>query len=156
MNGYITSKDYTHLRELMDQGKEVICFVRWNFNIWNKDEEPIFVTDVCIGKASCKDSPEHKHYSFSSRGHGFGDYWPSLHKFTFEELCEKLELEYIEPNEDDFIEPNEDDFFSMCNKCIFFDGYDMCIRKGNFGSVTYGTKINCDKNKYFLEKKLTN
>lgn len=144
MNGYKTSKDYTHLKDLLDQGKEVVCFVTWNFNIWRKEEEPLWVTDVCIGKVLSPDSPEYKHYSFSSRGQGFGDYWPSLHKFKFEDECESLKLEYIEPN--------EDDFWDKCNKCHFFDGYDMCLKADNFGSVTDETKLKCLKNNYFLKK----
>ena len=90
---YQTSRDYTHLRELFDQGYEVVCFTTYDFFRRDKDHEPFMVTDVCIGRKSADGC-----YSFGVRGTGFGDYDPEYHKFSFEDFCkEGLDLEYIEP-----------------------------------------------------------
>ena len=99
MKGYKTSKDYTHLRELLDQGKEIVCFVTYNFNRFHPDQEPMMVTDVCMARLLSPDNEKYRRYSFSVRGHGYGDYWVDMDKdrFTFEEYCEADELEYIEP-----------------------------------------------------------
>lgn len=98
MINYKTSKDYTHLKDLCDNGKEVICFVTWDFNRGMGEKMP--TTDICTLKVLSPNSPKYKHYSFLVRGHEFGDYWPSIDdRFTFEELCEHLKVEYIEPNE---------------------------------------------------------
>ena len=45
-----------------------------------------------------------------------------------------------------------DDFWGKCKKCAYFDGYDLCLHKKNFGSVTDETKSECDKNNYFTAK----
>ena len=101
MKGYKTSKDYKHLKELVESGKEVVCFVTWNFNLRSNDEWPMIVTDICLAKYFPNENKKYVRYSFSSRGHIFGDYWPDMDeiKYTFEDLCEMLSVEYIEPTE---------------------------------------------------------
>lgn len=102
MINYKTSKDFTHLRELLDKGIRVVCFVTYNFNKFHPDEEPIITTDICFGKVLNEGSPEYKHYSFGARGIEYCDYWPSMdrEKKTFEETCEEYNIEYIEPTEE--------------------------------------------------------
>ena len=51
-----------------------------------------------IKECSCE-NPEYVKYAFQVRGHCFGDYWSRMDKYTFEELCEELKVEYIEPTE---------------------------------------------------------
>lgn len=36
-----------------------------------------------------------------------------------------------------------------CSLCEFFDGYDMCLRKGNFGAITNETIDKCSNDKLF-------
>ena len=100
---YRTSKDYTHLKELLDSGQRVVCFVEW------VGPSKGVYTDMCYACLENPDSPEYRHYAFKVRGFGYGDYWPQIHKdhmdekyenFTFEEYCESLKLEYIEPDGD--------------------------------------------------------
>ena len=91
---YKTSKDYTHLKELLDNGQQVVCFVEWVAPSKN-----VF-TDICKACVLSPNSPEYRHYSFSARGIGYGDYWPQIDDWSFEEHCESLKLEYIEPNGD--------------------------------------------------------
>lgn len=102
MNGYKTSKDYKRLKELVESGIDVVCFVTWDFDCLKREEhEPMWVTDVCYCRyLSCSD-PQYTRYMFVSRGHGFGDYWPSMdeEKYTFEEYCEANRIEFIEPTE---------------------------------------------------------
>ena len=42
-------------------------------------------------------------------------------------------------------------FWEKCNHCEYFDGYDICLHKKNFGSVTNESKENCGKNNFFIE-----
>ena len=93
---YNTSRDYKHLKELLDNGAVVVGFTTYDFDQFNKDPNhiPIITTDVlCAFK-------NQNIYMFSVRGQGYGDYDPAYHKFSFEAFCESLRLEYIEPTKD--------------------------------------------------------
>ena len=35
MKGYKTSKDYKHLKELVETGLDVVCFVTWDFDCFH-------------------------------------------------------------------------------------------------------------------------
>lgn len=157
MKGYKTSTDYTHLKELVESGQDVVCFVTWDFDKRNKDpnHEPWWVTDVCYCRYFPNQNKDYVRYSFSSRGMIFDDYWPSMDegKYTFEDCCKANKIEFIEPNEKEFpTDEEESKFWEQCNKCRFFDGYDKCLRKDNFGAVTDEHKDKCVKNKLFSEK----
>lgn len=43
------------------------------------------------------------------------------------------------------------EWWEPCPRCIFFDGYDMCLRRGIFGSVTNDTKAYCETHNLFKE-----
>lgn len=47
---------------------------------------------------------------------------------------------------------NEQIFWEKCNHCEYFDGYDVCLHKKNFGSVTDESKENCKNSNFFIEK----
>lgn len=49
-------------------------------------------------------------------------------------------------------EQNEQSFWEKCNRCKYFDGYDICLHKKNCGTVTDGKKENCKNNGFFIEK----
>ena len=103
MKGYKTSKDFKHLKELLDAGKEVVCFITYDFNERHKGEKdykPIITTDVCMARLADKGS-KYENYHLSCRGTGFITYWTRDfdYKYTFEELCEAQNVEYIEPDE---------------------------------------------------------
>lgn len=49
-------------------------------------------------------------------------------------------------------EQNKQNFWEKCNHCEYFDGYDLCLHKKNFGSVTNESKENCKNNKFFIKK----
>ena len=103
VKGYKTSKDYKRLKELLDAGYEVVCFITYDFNYYHrgeKDYEPIMVTDVCMGRLLDKGN-KYERYSLFCRGTGFIDYWKVDYdyKYTFEELLEAQKVEFIEPTD---------------------------------------------------------
>lgn len=101
---YKTSRDYTHLKELLDAGYEVVCFITYDFNERHKGEKDYFeliTTDVCYARFDSEG--RFSRYSVNSRGQGYIDYWVHQDKkYTFEEICEAENLEYIEPNKEQF------------------------------------------------------
>lgn len=94
---YETSKDYTHLKELLDNGIEVIGFTTYNFWRNTDSHKVMMVSDVCRAKLLYKGTPNES-YTFGVRGNGYGDYCPNIMKCSFEKFCEALDFEYIEPN----------------------------------------------------------
>ena len=102
MKGYKTSRDYKKLKELVEKGQDVVCFITWDFDKYNKKpHEPMWTTDVCYCRYFPSENPRYSRYAFMSRGMTFGDYWPSMDegKYTFEEYCKSLMIEFIMPNE---------------------------------------------------------
>lgn len=101
---YKLSKDYTRLKELLDKGYQVVCIVDYEFSCWDRgkpDYKPMMTRDICVARYFDSDNEDYKHYAFGVRGHGYGDYYPNYHKFSFEDFCKKaLNLEFIEPTED--------------------------------------------------------
>lgn len=67
--------------------------------------------------------------------------------------CIKLEL--YKPLKKD---GNKDEFQLLdyqwlhCHNCQHYDGYDICCKSGNFGTVVNKTIDNCKKNKYYNKK----
>ena len=98
---YKTSKDYKRLKELLDEGYEVVCFTTYDFRCLEREEhEPLWTTDVCSAKLiECEDK-EYDVYAISSRGRGILHYWPNsgFEKRSFEEVCAREGIEFIEPN----------------------------------------------------------
>jgi len=95
---YKTSRDYKHLKDLLDSGKTVVGFITYDIDRYykgEKDYKPLMVTDVCYVMLFSKGT-EYERYSFGARGVGYGDYEPNYHKFSFEKFCEKLDFEYID------------------------------------------------------------
>ena len=98
---YNTSRDMKRLKELLDQGYDVVCFYSYDWNRFNKDKpdyKPMPTTDVCI--ARYQEAGEYSRYTIGCRGTGFLDYW--LHgidyDYTFIELLESEDIQFIEPN----------------------------------------------------------
>ena len=97
---YITSKDYKHLKGLLDAGIVVVGFTTYDFDRFHKGEpgyKPMIVTDVCLIRLIDKGT-QYERYDCSVRGHGFGDCWTGDSAvYSFDEYCEHLQLQYIEP-----------------------------------------------------------
>ena len=68
------------------------------------------------------------------------------------------ELEEPEKEEEDnqekeeFVPKDENDPWEKCKSCEFFDGYDICTHKKNFGSVTDESKERCNLLKLWQRK----
>ncbi len=93
---YNTSRDYKHLKELLDNGAIVVGFTTYDFDRDNKDKshKPMMTTDVLLLRKY------QGRYMTGVRGLGYGDYDPEYHQFSFEHFCKLLKLEYIEPTKD--------------------------------------------------------
>lgn len=80
--GYKTSKDYKHLKELLNSGFDVVCFCDYGDN-----------RDLCH---AYKDKT---FYRISSRDIEYNVYWKGMHRYSsFEEMCKDSDIEFIEPN----------------------------------------------------------
>ena len=94
---YNTSRDYKRLKELLDKGYQVVCFVTYDFNENQKGREDYhesITTDICYGR--CDDNSGW--YHFCARGIEYAAYWSNMWRYkSFEEMCEKNSIEFIEP-----------------------------------------------------------
>ena len=88
------------LKELLDSGHDVVCFITYDWNGFNKgkpDYQEMLVTDVCMARYI--DEDEYSRYTFSCRGNGYFEYWLKgmPYNYTFEELLESRDIQFIEP-----------------------------------------------------------
>lgn len=92
---YKVSKDYKRLKQLLDGGNKVVCFV--NFD-WSRKGD--IVTD--IARAKCVGSGEYKEYSISARGIGYFSVYPSWYSdFSDDKLYRGFEyynVQFIDPD----------------------------------------------------------
>ena len=96
---YKTSRDMEHLLELLNAGKEIVCFYTYNFFEHDKDREPFMVTDVCVAKYIKRENPDNNEYSFSARGIGYISFYPNWgYEYTILDLLKARDIQYIEPN----------------------------------------------------------
>lgn len=84
---YQTSKDYKHLKELLDKGFKVVCFV--DVGISEKWEYVFQHIALAYKSNLC--------YEVSSPGITY-IFWYEKLPITFEQICEENNVEYIEPN----------------------------------------------------------
>lgn len=97
---YKTSRDMKRLKELLDQGLDVVCFYTYDWNRYNEgkpDYQPMPTTDVCI--ARFQEAGEYSRYTIGCRGAGFLDYWlyGMNYNYSFLELLEARDIQFIEP-----------------------------------------------------------
>lgn len=83
------------LKELLDKGYEVVCFI--THNIATESANPINVTDICTAKYI--EEGRYSRYVLESRGCGFIRYWKGsqAYGYTFLELLEAHDIQFIEP-----------------------------------------------------------
>lgn len=88
---YTTSRDYKRLKELLDEGKKIACFI---------DYVQVGYTwrDICLAR---KTKSDFEPYKFSVRGHVYAAHQPSLVPYSFEELAAAYNVEFIEPDAPD-------------------------------------------------------
>lgn len=95
-NLYKLSKDYKRLKELVDDGYIVVCFVDYSYTI---DDMKRTRRDICALHHMCYDNyPKGEEYSFGGRGYCYGNLYPndSVWKESFEEFCQGLNVEFID------------------------------------------------------------
>lgn len=100
---YKTSRDMKRLKELLDQGYEVVCFYTYDWNSPRPNEKPeeykpIITTDICTAKLMEKGC-KYERYVIACRGTGFITYWTKdmPYNYSFLELLEKRDIQFIEP-----------------------------------------------------------
>lgn len=83
---YKTSRNYKHLKELLDNNINVVCFINYDFSPTTK----YVFQDLCIARR------QNQCYQFDARGISYAT-WYADFTYTFEEMCEANGVEYIEP-----------------------------------------------------------
>lgn len=92
---YKVSKDYKRLKQLLDQGDKVVCFVDFD---WNRKGD--IVADIALAKRV--GSGEYMEYAVSCRGIGYISIYPSwFSDFSDEKLYEAFEQDNVQ-----FIDPD--------------------------------------------------
>lgn len=92
---YKVSKDYKRLKQLLDEGNKVVCFVDYD---WNR--ECNIVTDIALAK--CVGNGENKEYSISSRGIEYVSIYPLwYYDFSDDRLYKAFEYDNVQ-----FIDPD--------------------------------------------------
>ena len=84
--GYKTSKNYKHLKELLDGNINVVCFVNYDISPQTK----YLFQDICIANKR-KDG-----YEFCARGIGYLSIYEEWGD-KFKELCEDSGVEFVNP-----------------------------------------------------------
>ena len=105
---YQVSKDYKYLAQLLREGKHVVCFVTWDFNL-GREKEPMWVTDVCDARyTACEEDEQYSGFRVGCRGTMFIEamgyhlkYVRGAENMTLDEYfaheCECHKLEFIVP-----------------------------------------------------------
>lgn len=86
---YKTSRDYKRLKELLDKGYQIVCFVDYKWS------DQSVVRDICIAKYINTT----EEYPFTVRGLCYMD-WSHNRKYTFDEICEAVNVEFIDIKEE--------------------------------------------------------
>lgn len=100
MKGYKTIRDYRRLKELLDNGYEVVCFTTYDF-LQGREEKPMMTTDICRAKLIDKDG-EYPCYIVGVRGCTYITYYlrGMNYKYSFEDICKQEQIEFIDPIEE--------------------------------------------------------
>ena len=104
---YKTSANYKRLIKLLKAGKQVVCFVTYDFCAGTRDK-PMLVTDVCIARYDNSSTCEDFHgFKVGCRGTAFFDAVVYQTKFSssktkdvdqlFIKMCKRYKLTYVEP-----------------------------------------------------------
>ena len=93
---YKVSKDYPRLKQLLDSGHWVACWVTYD---WSRGDGHM-VTDIALAKH--RGVVGYEQYSVACRGTGFDDVFPQwIENYTEEYLYsswEKMNLQFIDPD----------------------------------------------------------
>lgn len=92
---YKVSRDYPRLKQLLNEGYRVVCWVTYD---WSR-ENGHWVTDIAEAKRIGKG--EYMHYMVSVRGHVFSDFYPDYPGLEHDEdwmfsMWEKDRLQFVD------------------------------------------------------------
>lgn len=73
-NGYKWSRDYKRLKQLLDDGYEVVCLADYD---WHDGR---ISRDICTGRLILGSTEEYDLYSFSCRGVCYCELYPAWHR----------------------------------------------------------------------------
>lgn len=95
---YKLSREYKQLKNLLDNGYEVVCFADYNWL------DGYISRDICLGRFIKGSTKEHDHYTFSCRGIAYVECYPSWYKESgktneeiFETIVSRVNIEFFEP-----------------------------------------------------------
>ncbi len=97
---YKVSKDYPRLKQLLDEGHRIVCWVTYDFSC-GRWEKPYWVTD--IAEAVYRDAGENSEYMIASRGRGFCSVYPFWESTKYSDelmfqLWKEDNLQFIDPD----------------------------------------------------------
>lgn len=90
-NNYQWSRDYKRLRELLDDGHEVVCIADYEYTDGTKDR------DICRARKIVCSNSDFKRYTVAARGIIYVDFphWQKEYN-SFEESLKEANLEFID------------------------------------------------------------
>lgn len=94
-NGYPLSRDYTRLKECLDKGMMVVCFVNYKIEIG-------IVKEVCCAFYDERKDPDFSRYTFKAGGKEYTAWNPTMvglqkgYPKTFEEMMALYDVEFID------------------------------------------------------------
>ena len=100
-NGYKWSRDYKRLKQLLDEGYEVVCVADYDWH------DGTVSRDICHGRLVLGSTEEHDHYTFSCRGIAYCELYPSWYKYQnmteevmFKKAVSRANIEFIDIDEE--------------------------------------------------------
>lgn len=100
-NGYKWSRDYKRLKQLLDDGYEVVCLADYDWH------DGTISRDICMGRLILGSVEECDHYSVSCRGTCYCELYPSWHKdqnmteeTMFKKAASRANIEFMDIDEE--------------------------------------------------------
>jgi hypothetical protein len=96
-NGYKMSRDYKRLKQLLDDGYEVVCSADYDWH------DGTISRDICVGRLILGSTEEYDHYSFSCRTICYCEFYPSRYRdrnmteeVMFKKAVSRKNIEFID------------------------------------------------------------
>lgn len=100
-NGYKWSRDYKRLKQLLDDGYEVVCLADYDWH------DGMVSRDICRGRLILGSTEKYDHYSFSCRGICYCEPYPARYKdqnmteeMVFNKAVSRRNIEFIDIDEE--------------------------------------------------------
>ena len=100
-NGYKWSRDYKRLKQLLDDGYDVVCIADYDYG------DGDVAMDICHGRLILGSTEEYYHYSFSCRGICYCELYPAWYKdqnmteeVMFKKAVSRANIEFLDIDEE--------------------------------------------------------